>query len=407
MIDPAKLSPEVKSFIKANEHSDVPSLLLKYKSIDGVPISSIADQIIGRRKAKTKLPTYFALDEILYPPAINLEQTSSEKTARFKATMIASLLLSRNISPDLLVDLTGGFGIDSSAFAQCFDRVIHVEPNEALQSLARYNHALLHKFSAKASHISYANQTAEEFLKTTSNASAVFIDPSRRSGSQKVFSFHDCQPDVTVLQDDIIRHASLLMIKASPMLDIQLALGELRHVTQVYVVAVDNEVRELLFAAERESLADPLIFAIDLAEDELSSMKFRLEEEQQAESTFSELMTYVYEPNAAVLKAGAFKLPCRDFNVNKLHVNTHLYTAGRLEQSFPGRIFRVVSTLKADSRKIRDHFPEGKANIIVRNYPSSPDALKKKLKLSDGGERYLLAFTSMKGPELIAAERLK
>ncbi|MEJ1236842.1 SAM-dependent methyltransferase [Chryseolinea sp. T2] len=402
MIDPAALSPEVRQFVMANEHADVPSLLLKYKSIDNVPISAIADQIIGRRKAKSKLPTYYSNEDILYPPVLNLEQTSSEKTAQFKASLIRSYLSSEIFPPDTLVDLTGGFGIDSFAFSKFFKSVVHVEPDERLQRLAQHNHLLL-----GSDNIVYATHTAEEFLKTMVDVSAVYIDPSRRSGSRKVYSLHDCQPDITELQDQILRHSRILMTKASPMLDIQLALGELRQVKKVFVVAVDNEVRELLFIAECGFSGEARVVAINESDGSLSSLEFSISEEQFAVATVSDVMDYLYEPNAALLKAGAFKLPSVRYNLNKLHVNTHLYTGDTLKESFPGRIFRVVSTLKADSRKLHDHFPEGKANIITRNYPSTPEALKKKLKLGDGGDRYLLAFTSTKGPELAAVERLK
>lgn len=402
MIDAVRLSFEVKNFIKANERADISSLLLKHKSIDGVPVSAIVDQIVGRRKAKVKLPEYFVNEDILYPPAINLEQTSSGRTARFKANLLSSNLPPANHTRDTLVDLTGGFGIDTLAFSKLFNRVIHVEPDEKLQRLAQYNHALL-----EASNVIYVNQTAEEYIKTMDSASAVFIDPSRRSGTRKVYSFHDCQPDITELQDDILRRTGMLMIKASPMLDIQLALGELRHTKEVCVLAVDNEVRELLFIIERGFKGEARILTENDADDSRSSFGFFLSEEQKAVPTFSNVMEYIYEPNAALLKAGAFKLLSHRYTVSKLHINSHLYTAGRLDEDFPGRIFRVVSTLKADSRKAADFFPEGKANIITRNYPSSPDALKKKLKLSDGGDRYLLAYTSLTGPELVAAERLK
>lgn len=402
MINPKKLSSEVKRFITAHEHADVPSLLLKHKSVDNIPITAIADQIIGRRKAKSKLPEYYAEDDVLYPPVVNLEQTSSEHTSRFKSKLIIENLSSIGVPRDKLVDLTGGFGIDTLAFSRHFNHATHVEPDEKLQRLAQYNHNLL-----GASNISYTNQTAETYLKTMAPVSAVYIDPSRRSGSRKVYSLHDCQPDITALQKEILGHAHVLVIKTSPMLDIQLALSELQHVKQVYILAVDNEVRELLFIAEREFSGEARVFAINDSGDAIASMQLSFSEEQDVKSTVSDVMAYIYEPNAAVLKAGAFKLVSQQYKVNKLHVNTHLYTSDRLEESFPGRIFRVVTPLKADSRKVQEFFPEGKANIITRNYPSTPEALKKKLKLGDGGDRYLLAFTSQKGPEIVAAERLK
>lgn len=399
MIGPAKLSPEIKRFILENEHADVPSLLLKYKSVGELSIGSVADQIIGRRKAKLKLPAYYANDDILYPPALNLEQTSSEQTARIKTEILLTHL---KAAPDHIVDLTAGFGIDTFAFSKHFGNVVHVEPNEALQQLARYNHALL-----KGKNISYVNTTAGEYLKTINDVTAVYIDPSRRSGSKKVHSLHDCQPDIVGLQDLILAHTSILMVKASPMLDIQLALRELKGVKQVFVIALDNEVRELLFLATPGFSQETRIVAVNHSDAESTSMEFSYSEEQQATTSYSDVLAYVYEPNAAMMKAGAFRLSSTRFKVNKLHINTHLYTSDTLQLKFPGRIFRVVAPLKSDRRMIKEHFPEGKANVITRNYPSTPEVLKKKLKLSDGGDRFVLAFTSSAGPQLVAAERLK
>jgi 16S rRNA G966 N2-methylase RsmD/plasmid stability protein len=396
MIHPHKLSNQVGLFIATHEKADIPSLVLKYNAIDGLPISSVVDQIIGRRKAREKLPTYFAHADILYPPSINLEQTSSEVTAQYKAQLLSTF-------PDheTMVDLTGGFGIDTFALSKVFEAVVHVEPDSDLQALARYNHQQL-----GCTNVTYANQQAERFLMEMSEVSAVFIDPSRRKASRKVHSFHDCVPDLTALQMDIFRRTNVLLVKASPMHDIQLALREIHDVQRVVVLAVDNEVRELLFLALRGFEGTPIFSAVNITSSDTVAIEFALADEELAVAKFAELKSYLYEPNAALLKAGAFKLTSTRFEVSKLHVNTHLYTSDKLVENFPGRIFRVIGNIKGDDKQVRTHFPEGKANVAVRNYPSTPDDLKKKFRLRDGGERYLLGFTTLSGPTLVAAERV-
>ena len=396
MIHPQQVSEEVRQFIVANEDADIPSLVLKHKMIDGIPIASVVDQIIGKRKARLKLPTYFAHGDVLYPPTLNLEQTSSEETARYKSQVLSSVAISGTV-----VDLTGGFGIDSFLLSRVFQSVIHVEPDPDVQALAAYNHALL-----GCTNMVYKNTDAETFLSSAPNVAAAFIDPSRRKATRKVYSFHDCQPDVTELQNVIFRITEVLLIKASPMHDIQLALREVRNVKQVRVVAVDNEVRELLLLAVRNFDGSPTLSAVNISNNNTQIFDFTLEDEQRSEVAYAAPMTFLYEPYAALLKAGAFKLTSSRFHVFKLHVNTHLYTAERLIADFPGRIFRVAALVKANEKSVAAHFPDGKANIIVRNYPSTPEELKKKLRLSDGGDRYLLAFTSPDGPTLAAAERL-
>jgi hypothetical protein len=396
MIHPQKISEEVRQFIVAHEEADIPSLVLKHKSVGGIPIAMVADQIVGRRKARTKLPTYFAHAQVLYPPTINLEQTSSEETATYK-----SQVLSTEAAQGTVVDLTGGFGIDTFSLSRVFQTVVHVEPDADIQALARYDHSLL-----GCTNIVYVNTDAQTYLATTEKVSAVFIDPSRRKSTRKVYSFHDCQPDVTLLQSEIFNITDVLLVKASPMHDIQLALRELENVKRAIVVAVDNEVRELLLLAVRSFDGMPLLSAVNISNCNTAAFEFSTEEEQRSEVEFSAALTYLYEPYAALLKAGAFKLTARRFGVYKLHVNTHLYTSDKLIADFPGRIFQVSAPFRADEKIARNYFPEGKANVIVRNYPSTPEELKKKLKLGDGGERYLLAYTSPNGPTLVAASRL-
>jgi hypothetical protein len=391
--------PEVQQFILEHEQDDEKKLILKHRTIHHVPSSIIADQISGRKKAKTKLPLYYKSSNIVYPPGLNLEQSSSEETAVFKAMALNSNAGKAKI----LADLTGGFGVDSYFFSNAFKKVHYIEPNASLLSFARHNHEIL-----QAKNIEYNNSTAEDFIKSyPTKLDCVFVDPSRRNKSnQKVFKLSDCEPDVPVLLPDIFQKTDCLLIKTSPLLDIQQGIKDLKHVEKVWIVSVDNECKELLFLCRGGYSDEPKIIAINLHTDQLP-FEFSMTEEKECVSKFSEPLTYLYEPNASILKAGAFKIVGEEFSLFKLQISTHLYTSPELIQNFPGRIFKIIRPVKPDPKTLKEIFTEGKANVITRNYPLSPEELKKKTKLKDGGELYLIGFSGQKEKYLTAATRIK
>jgi hypothetical protein len=399
------LSRKVQDFIRQHEHDDERKLVLQHKNIHGAPVAWVADQIAGRRKAKDKLPAYYRTDNILYPPPVNLEQSSSESTARYKSQITKTALLSGSSTVQTIADLTGGFGIDSFFFSQSFGAVHYVEPNASLLDIARHNHRQL-----GASGITYHSMTAEEFLSVGDwRSDLIYIDPSRRNSSkQKVFRLADCEPDVVTLQDGIFERTDWLLVKTSPLLDLQQGLSELKHVSAIFVVSVNNDCKEVLFLCNRNALAEPSITAVNIQKECTDEFTFTLPEEKGAEVRYAEPGEYLYEPNASILKAGAFKILASKFDLAKLHSSTHLYTGQQLESSFPGRIFRVTAVVKSDAKAVAQFFPEGKANIITRNYPLGVEEIKKKLKLKDGGDKYLLGFTAPGNNKmLVCAERLK
>lgn len=399
MLD-ALLTPEIQAFIRAHEQDDEKRLVLKHSHIHGIPASKIAGQIAGRRKAKEKLPIYYQTPGILYPPGLNLEQSSSEQTARYKADLVRETLGSGS---GTLVDLTGGFGIDTFFFSNVFKEIIYTEPDTSLLEIARHNHTAL-----QALNITHHSLTAKDLLAgLQKKADCIYIDPSRRAGSRKVFKLADCEPDVTMLQDEIFERSSCLLVKASPLLDIQQGLRELKHVRKVFVVAVKNEVKELLFLCQPSFSGEPTITATDIIDDHREEFTFTFSEEKKVTATFSPPLSFVFEPNASILKAGAFKTSASRFSMAKLHPSTHLYTSDHAPENFPGRVFRIEAVLKSDPKAIAQYFPNGKANIITRNYPLSADDLKKKLKLLDGGEQYLLAFAGQREKYLCKASRIR
>ncbi|MGE0588763.1 MAG: hypothetical protein AB7O48_09330 [Cyclobacteriaceae bacterium] len=391
------LQPEVQSYINIHELDEVEELLLSQKSIAGVAIREIVQQIIGRRKVKNKIPLFFQCQNIIFPPAINIEQSSSEATALFKAKLIAG---------DTLADLTGGFGVDSFFLSKKFREVIYLEPNKELMELASHNHRQL-----GASNIEHVHQSAEEFLKSFDKGfDACFIDPSRRDEQQrKVFRFQDCQPNVVALLPTLKKHFKTILIKAAPLLDITLALSELKNVSQVRIISIDNECKELLFKISEGKELTPTIHAIELDKsgEPLNEVAFTRVEENEASVSFSDPQSFLYEPSAALLKAGAFRLLCSRFGVKKLAPSTHLYTSNSLREDFPGKIFKITHMIKPDKREAANYITSGQANVTTRNYPMTPMALKKKLGLKDGGTQYVIGFSGEKKKWLVVAERIK
>jgi hypothetical protein len=393
------LSSEVQSYLREHESADVRELLLRHKLVHGIPMAILANQISGRRKARTKLPEFYSSDKIIYPPGLNLEQSSSERTARFKCE---TFLMHKKSG--LLVDLTGGFGIDSYYFSKYFSKVIYLEPDAQLLSIAKHNHGVM-----GASNIEHVNCSAEVFLdRFSGQADIIYADPSRRlEGNRKVFALSDCTPDITSLRSNIFRFTELLMVKASPLLDIKSGIGDLETVRKVTVVAVDNDCKELIFEAVPQPCGGALISAVNLFTEGRDELIFSLEEERRADPALSMPLRYIFEPNVAVLKAGAFKVVAQKFALAKLEASSHLYTSENLVTDFPGRTFEVKSLVAASAKEVGRYFPDRQANIIVRNYPASVPDLKKRLKLEEGGTEYLIATSVNHKKILIVARRLK
>ncbi len=390
------INSQLQQFIIAHEYDDEKALVLKHKTIHGIPSSVIADQIVGRRKAKIKIPTFVTTSNIIYPPGINLEQCSSEATAIFK---------SNQVKGKVLADLTGGLGIDTFFMSKRFDSTHYIETNNKILEIAKHNHKQL-----GVSSIQYHNQTSESFLANTDlYFDLIYIDPSRRIiGNQKVFKLSDCEPNVVALQDTIFHKSNRLLVKNSPWLDIQQGLKELQFVKKVFIVSFENECKEVLFFAEKNFAGEPVMETINLfSNNPADSYSFYFSDERKTEIGFSKPETYLYEPNASILKAGAFKSIGHHFGLKKIHPSTHLYTSRNLIEFFPGRVFKIEGYVKPERSSVKLFFSENKANITTRNYPLSPDQIKKKTGLNDGGEKYLIGFSGEKEKYLACAHRIK
>ena len=385
---------EVKAFIKANEQTDVQKLLLNPPTEFKNHIGLIADQILSRRKAKSKLPEWYANHDLIMPPPLSLEQCSSPATGTYKSNIF---------SGETLVDLTGGMGIDTLYLSDQFKEVHHVERNHQIHEVFVHNLQALQKTNVQAHHTN-----AEDFFGQFDQKAYFFIDPARRSESKsRVFLFEDCSPNVIELLPLFHQKAEKVLIKAAPMIDVSLAISQLENVSEVHVVSVRNEVKEVLFLLDYQNQTDnePMIKCINLDTDQ-SEFCFLTSEEKSIKSEYSEMKNYLFDPNASILKAGAFKLTGNRYQLNKIAVNTHFYTSEQFRENFPGRVFEIIEK-DINKKNISKSVPNGKVNVLTKNYPQKPDEIKKKLKVKDGGELYLIGFKDhVNKPQFVLAKRV-
>ena len=379
---------EVVDFIFENRAVEVTQLILnppkKYKE----RIKLITDQIQARQKGKEKLRSWVQNKELIFPPPLSIEQASSEATSQYKTGLM---------NGPLLVDLTGGAGVDCLALSHFFKHTIYVEQNPWLCQTFAHNSALLGQA------IQVKNQNAEDFIQNIPNDSSLFIDPARRDDARsRVFKLEDCSPNVLDLLPRVIDKATHVLVKLSPLLDVSHTLNLLSNVKEVHVVSVKNECKELLFLMERGFAGVPTIHAVNLQSSQ-APFVFKVADEDQTIAAYHDHSRFLYEPNASILKSGAFKLIGSKYQLNKLAANTHLYSSEKLEQEFPGKAFEImVTNAKSHLEKY-----QGKINVLTRNYPLNAVELKKKFKLKDGGDDYLIGFRNhMNEAKLVIAKRL-
>ena len=367
-------------FIAQHREEDVRTLALQAGRYPTVDMREAVTQIEGWQHAREKLPEWAAVEGIIYPPKISMEQCSSEKTAKYKAGLIEG---------KMFADLTGGFGIDFSYMARGFGEAFYIERNERLCDIATANFSRL-----GLDHVKVLNGNSEELFGTLPHLDWIFVDPARRdSDGRKVVALSDCEPNVVDL--DLLSKADMAMIKCSPMLDITMACRQLGSVSSVHIISVNNECKELLIILNSGNFTGITTHCVNILKDGgMQTFSFTQEEEDLASISYcSEVGKYLYEPNASIQKAGCPKSLGAHYHVDKLHPNSHLYTSIEHVHDFPGRTFEVVKVLgfsKADIKRVQSL---GKANITVRNFPENVQLLRKRLKLADGGENYIFATT--------------
>lgn len=370
------LNREIQEYINANLNTDLHSLLLKKSPFPEVMMQQLVQQIKGKKVALKKFP-FLLKDNIVFPPNLNLEQASSQATAEFKAG---------NLEGKKFLDLTSGFGIDAYFLSQKFEEVTLVEQNTELLEIVKHNWTVLNR------NANFINENLENFLaKNQDKFDLIYLDPARRDEHKnKKFLLEDLSPNLLEIQDQLFNFSNEVLIKLSPLIDISYLISVLNHIVEIQIIAVKNEVKELLvFLKKNQNGENKLITCTNLESDE-PSFSFQYHWEKEAVSEYSEPLQYLYIPNNAVLKSGGFNSISQHFNLKKLHPNTHFYTSDDLRTDFPGRILRIEII---ESKAVKKG---EKYNIISKNYPLTPDEIKKKYKIKDGGEHYLIFTQSLK-----------
>ncbi len=369
--------------------SDVNALALKLRDSDNVDSKFVLRQIAGSQVMRRKMPQWASNPDVQYPDHLPLEQCSSFFTANYKKEIGERLLTTFDKS----ADLTGGFGVDFFVMSENFSHAIYAERNTNLCDVVRHNFEVLHRSNAE-----FLNSDGVDFIKNTSeHFNLVFIDPARRNSvGKKTVRIEDCEPDILLFQDIMIKKADVVMIKLSPMIDIVDIVAKLHNVSGIHLVATANECKEVLVVLQNGYNSEPRIFTIN----DNQRYSFILSNERDCDINLYQSTNlsgkYLFEPNAAVMKSGSFKILTKDYNVSKLHVSSHLYIADHDIKDFPGRRFKIER-----AGQPKEFSGIGKANLAVRNFPEKAEILKKKLKISDGGDIFLFATTLYNGSKVL------
>lgn len=367
---------EVQTYINDNLDVNLHQLLLKKSPFPDVSMPEIVQQIKGKQTAQKKFP-FLLKDGIVFPPQLNLEQSSSEKTADYKSQILKG---------KKFIDLTSGFGIDAYYLSKNFEEITLVEQNQELLSIVEHNWGILER---KATFI---NQNLEDFLQTNQeHFDVIYLDPARRDQNKnKVFLLEDLSPDILQIREKLLETADQVVVKLSPLIDLKYLISVVPGIFRIEIIGVKNDVKEVVIFLSNEQKEGITVNCINLESGE-SAFSFTFGEEENSLVIYSEPEKFIYIPNNAILKAGVFNLISERFGLKKLHPNTHIYTSSEKINDFPGREIEMeVIESKQVSKK-------GQFNIISKNYPLKPEDIKKKYGLKDGGKDYLIFTQSKKG----------
>ncbi|UMB60666.1 class I SAM-dependent methyltransferase [Lutibacter sp. A80] len=380
------LNTEIQEFITNNLNSDLTKLILKGSPFKNISIQELAEQIEAKKRSQKKLPSWFSTSNIYYPNKLNIEQTSSEITANYKSSLIEG---------SSLIDITGGFGVDCYSFAQNINSITHCELNTKLSQIVTHNYKQL-----KTTNITTFAGDGIDFLNNTTNTfDWIYADPSRRNDAkEKVFLLNDCLPNIPENLELLFKKTSNILLKVSPILDITSAINELKFVKEIHIIAIENEVKELLFILSYNYTQTINIKTINYSKKSNQLFSFNLNED--VPTTYSEPKKFIYEPNAAILKAGGFHQISSHLKIDKLQQHSHLYTSDKLIE-FPGRSFEVKHCISYDKKQLKKLIPSKKANITTRNFPETVAQIRKKTGLKDGGNQYLFFTTDLNNKKII------
>ena len=384
------MNDKTRNFIEQNLDADIRQLALKGCRDKDVDLDAAIRQIAGRQTARRKLPSWAALDGILYPPHLNMEQCSSEQTARYKARICSS-----HPSPKTLVDLTGGFGVDFAFMSEAFDEATYVERNSELFAISSANMKIL---APKAKCL---NEDGLEVLHRLDHVSMIFMDPARRDHhGARTYGISDCTPNVLEIKDELLQKADVVMLKLSPMLDWHKAISDLgeQYIKEVHIVSVQNECKELLIVMQQQPAEPPTVYCIN----DDSVFSYHPSSISSNHISHHSSLIYLYEPNASIMKAGCFAEIEQAFEVSQLAPNSHLFASDQAIADFPGRKFRISAVTSMNKQELKQALKDiRQANIAVRNFPMSVADLRKRLKLSEGGNDYIFATTLTEGKKVL------
>lgn len=379
------LNPKIQNYILEKNNSDLSKLAFQKNPFPEIDFKIVLNQIECRTKSKDKLPTWFSTKNIIYPSKISVEQTSSEITAKYKSELV---------SGESLIDLSGGFGVDDFYFSKKVNQVFHCEINPDLSKIVAHNLEQLSVSNVTC----IAGDSRETLLKLNKKFDWVYVDPSRRNDLKgKVFMLKDCLPNVPDEQQFYYNFSNTILIKTAPILDITSGISELKNVKTIHIVAVDNEVKELLWEIEKNYDDEISIKTINFSKEKMECFDFKLNSD--VIPTYNLPKKYLYEPNSAIMKSGAFIEIGNRYSLDKLHQHSHLYTSDELIE-FPGRIFEIEKVIPYSKSDLKANLENTKANITTRNFPDTVEIIRKKWKIKDGGNNYCF-FTTDKNDNKI------
>lgn len=386
-MDITLLNPEIQKYINSKIGVDIAKLALQKNPFPQVKWVSILNQIAAKSKVKDKLPTYFSTDNIVYPSKISVEQTSSEKTALYK---------SKIVNGETLIDLTGGFGVDCHYFSERINKVIHCEIDSELSDIVKHNFRQIGIDNVEC----IAGDSYEILNNYNQKFDWIYLDPSRRNNQKgKVFMLKDCLPNVPDLLSFYFSKTNNILIKTAPILDLSAGLSELTNVNCIHIVAVDNEVKEILWELNADNVGSTKIKTVNILNDNTETFNFELN--SKVELPYFELpKNFLYEPNNAIMKSGGFDEIGIKFNISKLHPHSHLYSSENLI-NFPGRIFEINKVFAYSKNEMKTNLQNTKANITTRNFPDSVEEIRKKWKIKEGGSNYCFFTTDSNNDKIV------
>jgi len=386
------ISTDAQLFIKNNISTDISSLLLKKLVFDNITPQELVEQIEAKKRCENKLKTWYNTPLIYYPNKLNIEQTSSEITAEYKANLV---------SGKSLIDLTGGYGVDCFYFSKKIKTVSHCEINPLLSEIVNHNYKQLKCNNIKTitgDGINFLNNNLEVY-------DWIYIDPSRRNDSKgKVFLLSDCLPNVAEHINKLFIKTKNVLIKTSPLLDITNGINELIFVKEIHIVAVKNEVKELLFILEKNYTGAITIITSNTLNTKHHNFSFVRDNSEIAQYGLPK--KYLYEPNTAILKSGGFNEIAIHYKLHKLHQHSHLYTNDILID-FPGRSFEITEVIPYNKKELKKRFKKQQVNVTTRNFPKSVNEIRKELHLKDGGTEYLFFTTNIENKKIAILCRKK